>query len=305
MMAKLLRRIRISGTLALLSLACTLLHADSSRFDLAGPKIEVHVTRSGKTLPIAQVPNLQPGDRIWLHPDLPPTQSVHYLLVAVFLRGTTNPPPDDWFFRIETWNKKVIEEGATITVPKEAQQVILFLAPETGGDFSTLRSAVRGRPGIFVRASQDLAQAGFEQARIEKYLASMRQVPPSDAKALHDHSTLLARTLNLKPNNDCFKLPVEMQYTCLTQSGNQTLLDDGHGQTVVDSLTSGANSDFINQASYTGLAGAGNYSAYVGAIVDLVRITSGLHTAHYQYIPAIAFPSAESLNLRLNTPPSD
>jgi hypothetical protein len=304
MMAKLLRRIRVPGTLASLLLAGTLLQADPGRFDLTGPKIEVHVTRAGKTLPIAQVPNLQPGDKIWLHPDLPPTQSVHYLLVAAFLRGTTNPPPDEWFFRIQTWNKDVREEGVTITVPNEAQQVILFLAPETGGDFSTLRSAVRGRPGIFVRASQDLAEAGFEQARIEKYLASMQEVPPGDPKALMDHSALLARTLNLKPNDDCFKRPVETQYTCLTQTGNQTLLDDGHGQTVVDSLTSGANSDFINQASYTGIAGAGNYSAYVGAIVDLVRITSGLHTAHYQYIPAIAFPSAESLNLRLNTPPS-
>jgi hypothetical protein len=281
-----------------------MLHADPSRFDLTGPKIEVHVTRAGKTLPIAQVPNLQPGDKIWLHPDLPPTQSVHYLLVAAFLRGTTNPPPDDWFTEIQTWNKKVREEGVTITVPLEAQQVILFLAPETGGDFSTLRSAVRGRPGVFVRASQDLAEAGFEQARIEKYLASMQEVPLGDPKALLDHSTLLARTLNLKPNEDCFKRPIETQYTCLTQTGNQTLLDDGHGQTVVDSLTTGANSDFIAQASYTGLAGAGNYSAYVGAIVDLVRITSGLHTAHYQYIPAIAFPSGESLNLRLNTPPS-
>jgi hypothetical protein len=303
-MAKLLRRIRVPGTLALLLFACTLLHADGGRFDLTGPKIEVHVTRSGKTLPIAEVPNLQPGDKIWLHPDLPPTQSVHYLLVAAFLRGTTNPPPDDWFTEIQTWNKKVREEGVTITVPLEAQQVILFLAPETGGDFSTLRSAVRGRPGVFVRASQDLAEAGFEQARIEKYLASMQEVPPGDPKALMDHSALLARTLNLKPNDDCFKRPVETQYFCLTQSGNQTLLDDGHGQTVVDSLTSGANSDFINQASYTGLAGAGNYSAYVGAIVDLIRITSSLHTAHYQYIPAIAFPSAESLNLRLNVPPS-
>jgi len=304
MMAKLLRCIRTLGTLAFLPLVCTLLHADAGRFDLTGPKIEVHVTRDGRTLPIAQVPNLQAGDKIWLHPDLPPTQSVHYLLVAAFLRGTTNPPPDNWFFELQTWNKKVREEGVTITVPPEAQQVILFLAPETGGDFSTLRSAVRGRPGVFVRASQDLAEAGFEQSRIEMYLASMQEVSPGDPKALLDHSTLLARTLNLKPNNDCFKLPVEMQYTCLTQSGNQTLLDDGHGQSVADSLTSGANSDFINQASYTGLAGAGNYSAYVGAIVDLVRITSSLHTAHYQYIPAIAFPSGESLNLRLNTPPS-
>src|ERR1700733_1170645 len=304
MMAKLLRCIRTLGTLAFLPLVCTLLHADAGRFDLTGPKIEVHVTRDGRTLPIAQVPNLQAGDKIWLHPDLPPTQSVHYLLVAAFLRGTTNPPPDNWFFELQTWNKKVREEGVTITVPPEAQQVILFLAPETGGDFSTLRSAVRGRPGVFVRASQDLAEAGFEQSRIEMYLASMQEVSPGDPKALLDHSTLLARTLNLKPNNDCFKLPVEMQYTCLTQSGNQTLLDDGHGQSVADSLTSGANSDFINQASYTGLAGAGNYSAYVGAIVDLVRITSSPHTAHFQYIPAIAFPSGESLNLRLNTPPS-
>jgi len=293
-----------TGSIAAFLLSCGLLYADPGRFDLTGPKVDVHVTRGVKILPIAQVPNLLPGDKIWLHPDLPPTQSVHYLLVAAFLRGTTNPPPDNWFFKIETWTKEVREEGVTITVPNEAQQVILFLAPETGGDFSTLRSAVRGRPGIFVRASQDLAEAGFEQARIEKYLASMKQVPPGDQKALVEHSNLLARTLNLKPNDDCFKRPVDMQYTCLTQTGNQTLLDDGHGQSVVDSLTSGANSDFINQASYTGIAGAGNYSAYVGAIVDLVRITSSLHTAHYQYIPAIAFPVGESLNLRLNVPPS-
>jgi hypothetical protein len=306
MMATESLRLRFTGMFAVIFFACCgLLHAQAAaRFDLTGPKIEVHVTRAGKTLPIASVPNLQAGDKIWLHPDLPPTQSVHYLLVAVFLRGTTNPPPDDWFFRIQTWDKKVREEGVTITVPNEAQQAILFLAPETGGDFSTLRSAVRGRPGIFVRASQDLAEAGFEQARIEKYLASMQKVPPSDPKALQDHSTLLARTLNLKPNQDCFSRPVDMQFNCLTQSGTQTLLDDGHAQTIVASLTSGDTSSFINAASYTGMAGGGVYSAYVGAVVDLVHLMSGLHTAHYQYIPAIAFPNGESLNLRLNMPPS-
>src|ERR1039458_4425131 len=52
-----------------------------ARFDLTGPKVDVRVTRAGVTLPIASVPNLQPGDRLWLHPDLPPTQSVHYLMV--------------------------------------------------------------------------------------------------------------------------------------------------------------------------------------------------------------------------------
>jgi hypothetical protein len=299
-----LRVTRLTGILATLLLVCTTLHADPARFDLTGPKVDVHVTRAGRTLPIAQVPNLQPGDKIWLHPDLPPTQSVHYLLVAAFLRGTTNPPPDNWFTEIQTWNKKVREEGVTITVPAEAQQVILFLAPETGGDFSTLRSAVRGRPGVFVRASQDLLEAGFEQARIEVYLANMRRVPPSDSKALAEHSDLLARTLNLKPNGDCFKKPVDAQATCLTQAGNQSLLDDGHGETVAAALANGAGGDLINQASYTSMAGAGLYSAYVGAVVDLVRIMSGLHTAKYQYIPAIAFPNGEALNLRLNTPPS-
>jgi hypothetical protein len=304
MMAIVLRAPRFIGTLAALLLAGATLHADPARFDLVGPKIDVHVTRAGRTLPIAQVPNLQPGDKIWLHPDLPPTQSVHYLLVAAFLRGTTNPPPDNWFTEIQTWNKKVREEGVTITVPAEAQQVILFLAPETGGDFSTLRSAVRGRPGVFVRASQDLLEAGFEQARIEVYLANMRRVPPYDSKALAEHSDLLSRTLNLKPNGDCFKKPVDTQATCLTQAGNQSLLDDGHGQTVADALSNGANTDLINQASYTQMAGGGVYSAYVGAIVDVVRIMSGLHIAKYQYIPAIAFPNDEALNLRLNTPPS-
>src|ERR1700735_4597101 len=134
--------VRCARLLVLFVLLLTLVRpsaAADARFDLVGPRINVRVTRDGVTLPIAEVPNLQPGDRIWLHPDLPPSQSVHYLLVAAFLRGTTNPPPDNWFYRIQTWDKKVREEGVTITVPAEAQQAILFLAPETGGDFSTLR----------------------------------------------------------------------------------------------------------------------------------------------------------------------
>jgi hypothetical protein len=283
--------------------------AVDARFDLVGPKIDVRVTRTGtdgvaQTLPIATVPNLQVGDKLWIHPDLPPTQSVKYLLICVFLRGNTNPPPENWFTRIETWNPKVRAEGTFVTVPPEAQQALLFMAPETGGDFSTLRSAVQGRPGAFVRASQDLTEAGFEQARIEKYLASIRRVPPSDPAELQKHSDLLARTLALKPNTACFQRPVDTQFTCLTQTGTQVVLDDGHGQNIVNALSNGPSSDFITQASYTQAFGAGVYSAYVGAIVDLVRIMGNLHTAQYQYIPAISFPQAESMNLRLNTPPS-
>ncbi len=292
----------LSGVFALFASAAAC--AQSAHFDLTGPQIEVRVTRGSATLPIASVPNLQPGDRLWLHPDLPRSQSVHYLLVVAFLRGTTNPPPDSWFTKAETWNRQVREEGITVTVPPDAEQALLFLAPVTGGDFSTLRSAVEGRPGVFVRASQDLNEAGFEQGRIEKYAAEIKQVPPADPRALMEHSNLLARTLNLRPDDACFKRPADQQYNCLAQSGTETLLNDGHGQTVVSSLTSGPGSDFIHTAANTQLAGGGAYSAYVGAVVDLVRIMSGLHTAQYQYIPAIASPDAQKLNLRLNTPPS-
>jgi hypothetical protein len=289
--------------LPLLLCCCLPVQAVDARFDLIGPRIDVRVTRNGVTLPIAAVPNLQAGDKLWIHPDLPTTQSVKYLLVCAFLRGNTNPPPENWFYRIETWDPKVRAEGTFVTVPPEAQQAILFMAPETTGDFSTLRSAVRGRPGAFVRASQDLLEAGFEEARIEKYVASIRRVPATNSTDLQKHSDLLARTLALKPNDACFNQSVDMQFTCLTQSGSQIVLDDGHGHNVSDAL-SGPTSDLISQASYSQAGGGGMYSAYVGAIVDVVRIMGNLHTAQYQYIPAISFPQAEAMNLRLNTPPS-
>jgi hypothetical protein len=73
--------------------ATTGARAENAAFDLAGPQVEMTVNRAGKTLPIAEVPNLQAGDRLWIHPVLPEDQSVRYLLVVAFLRGTTNPPP--------------------------------------------------------------------------------------------------------------------------------------------------------------------------------------------------------------------
>src|ERR1700733_7536520 len=277
--------------------------ADNARFDLVGPKIDVRVTRGSSTLPIAQVPNLQPGDKIWVKVDLPPSQSNHLLLIVAFLRGTTNEPPDDWFTKIETWDKKNAE-GTSVTVPAEAEQAILFVAPETGGDFNTLRSAVKGKPGLFIRADADLNEASFEQQRIERYLAAMKTVSQTDEKAIEEHSAKLASALALKPNADCFKKPVEQQVNCLTQSSAPVLLDDGHGQSIAEAVSSGASSDFINAASFTQPGGGGLYSAYVGAAVDLVHLVNQMRTAQYQYIPAISFPQDSTLNLKLNAPPS-
>jgi hypothetical protein len=153
----LLRRATGALLLSIPLVFASVLHAETAAFDLIGPKVEVRVQRERVTLPIAQVPNLQVGDRLWVHPDLPDNQSVHYLMVVVFLRGATNPPPDAWFTRVETWSKPVHDEGVFVIVPEGAEEAIVFLAPDTGGAYSTLRTAVRGKPGAFVRAAQDLA----------------------------------------------------------------------------------------------------------------------------------------------------
>ncbi|HYK50738.1 MAG TPA: hypothetical protein VEU94_13515, partial [Terriglobales bacterium] len=290
--------------LAFILLSGSLIWADTAAFDLAGPRIEVRVTRAGKTLPISRVPNLQAGDRLWIHPDMPDGESVRFLMIPVFLRGSTNPPPDNWFTRVETWNKHVREEGVVITVPEGAQQALIFLAPQTGGDFGTLRAAVRGKPGAFVRASQDLNQASLDRSRLDKYLSAVREMSNSDAAALHDRSVLLARSLNIKLDNDCFQKPRQQQESCLTQNTDQLVLDDGHSQSMVAALTSGSGSDLVGQLSTTRLAGAGAYSPYVGAVVDLAKMMESFHTPEYRYIPALALPHLDELNLKLNNPPS-
>ncbi len=298
-----MRALKVAVCLLAVCFVAALRADDKARFDLVGPTVDIRVSRGNFTLPIAQVPNLQPGDKIWIKADLPPTQSNHLLLIVAFLRGTTNEPPDNWFTEIDTWEKKTAE-GTTVTVPNEAQQALLFVAPETGGDFKTLRSAVKGKPGLFIRADADLNEASFEQQRIERYLAAMKAVPQDDPKAIQDHSAKLASTLGLKPNADCFKQPVDQQVSCLTQSSAPVLLEDGHGQSVAEALSTGPSSDFINAASYTQPAGGGLYSAYVGAVVDLVHLVGMLRTAQYQYIPGLSFPQGVSLNLKLNAPPS-
>jgi hypothetical protein len=288
----------------LLVLAVSRLWSDSPAFDLAGPKVDVHVKRGEITLPVSQVPNLLPGDRLWIHPDFPESQSAHYILVVAFLRGATNPPPADWFTRVETWAKEARNEGVFVTVPKEAEQALIFLVPETGGDFSTLRKAVHDRPGAFVRATQDLQAASWDRMRLDAYLNEVRENAPTDSKALKEHAELTARSLGIRLDQQCFDKPTDQQAPCLVQHTDGLVLDDANAQSLVSQLASGSTGDLMNQLSYSSLAGAGQFSPYVGAIVDTAKILSSLHTAHFQYIPALALPTKDTLNLRLNLPPS-
>lgn len=276
---------------------------NTAPFDLTGPRIEMRVTRGKQTLPIASVPNLQPGDKVWVHAEMPSSQSAHYLLVVAFLRGATNPPPEDWFLKEATWQKKA-EEGVHFTVPPDAQQTLLFLAPETGGDFRTLRNAVRGRPGSFVRASQDLNQVSVDRSRLQAYINSVRETSESNPADLEPTSKLLARSLVVKVNQDCFERPLTEQEQCLTQNSDSLILNDGHGQSTVATLTSGPGNDLAKDLSYTPTAGGGYYSAYVGAIFDVARLLEGLHTAEYQYIPALTSLRDDTMELKLNNPPS-
>jgi len=279
-------------------------NADNAAFDLIGPKVDVRVQRAGTTLPIAEVPNLQAGDRLWIHPDLPQSQSVRYLMIVAFLRGATNPPPDSWFTRVETWNRPVHDEGIFVVVPDEAEEALIFLAPETGGAFGTLRNAVRGKPGAFVRAAQDLQQASLDRQRLEKYLDALRGAYTTDPEQLKAHTTLLARSLAMRLDQQCFDKPSAQQVPCLTQNTENLVLDDAHSQNMVAALTSSTSADLLAQISSTPSARSGFYSPYIGAVVDVVRILGTAHTAQYQYIPALALPKQDQLNLRLNNPPS-
>jgi hypothetical protein len=290
--------------LILLFLLVSLAHADNTAFDLAGPKINVRVQRSGKELPIGEVPNLLPADRLWIHADLPESQSAHYLMVVAFLRGATNPPPESWFTKAETWTKHVREEGVVVNVPDDAQQALIFLAPETGGDFSTLRATVRGKPGAFVRAAQDLVLASLDRTRLEKYLNLVREASQQDSGDLQARTNLLARSLSIKVDQSCFEKPAARQLQCLTQNGSQLVLDDEHTQSMVAMLTSGAPADLLTQITNTPHMPGSTFDPYVGAVVDVVRILGSAHTAKYQYIPALALPEGDSLNLKLNNPPS-
>jgi len=273
-------------------------------FDLAGPTLEVKVTRGGITLPASQVPNLAPGDQVWIKADLPETQSVEYLMVAAFLSGSTNPPPEKWFFACKIWSAKCGKDGLTVTVPQGAQQVLLFLAPHTGGDLRTLIGAVRGRPGAFVRTSQDLNQAALDRSRLERFLSAVHVLNDGDPSKLKQAAPLLARSLAIKVEDKCLDRIPELQAPCLMQGQESLILNDGHSTSIVEALTTGPGSDLAMEASYTPQLSYGIYSPYIASVLDIARILDSFRTAQYQYIPALASQREDKLALTLNTPPS-
>jgi len=95
------------------------------------------------------------------------------------------------------------------------------------------------------------------------------------------------------------------KFPALTQNTDQLVLDDAHSQSMLATLTTGAQVDLVSQVGYTPMARSGYYSPYIGAVVDMARIlgtqrarrsTSTFRRSRY--------PRRTRLNLRLNNPPS-
>ena len=137
------------------------------------------------TLPIAEVPNLQPGDRLWVHPDLPDSQSVHYLMVVVFLRGATNPPPDSWFTRVETWSKPVHDEGIFVIVPRKApKRHSSFSLPRPAEPSALCAPQSAASPAHSCAPRRICKQASLDRQRLEKYLEAVRETYTADPEQL-------------------------------------------------------------------------------------------------------------------------
>lgn len=302
------RRCRWISTLAVLSIVApsvARVHAASAApFDLTGPALEVTITRGDATLPIAQAPHLASGDKLSIKADFPATQSEHYQLVVTFLRGPTNPPPKNWFFSCATWKRDCADKALTVTVPDGAKQALIFLAPETGGDVKTLINAVRGRPGAFVRATQDLNQATLDRSRLERYLSAIRRLNAGNPGVLKDTTPLLARSLAIRVDEKCLDRLPQLQAPCLMQGQDTLILNDGHSVSMVEALTTGPASDLAMAASSTKEGNYGYYSPYLASLRDLGRLFDSFRVANYQYIPALATAVGKELTLTLNTPPS-
>lgn len=273
--------------------------AQSASFDLAGPDLNVSVTRGGATLPIANVPNLEAGDRVTVGAVLPRDQGARYLLVAAFLRGATNPPPRDWFARAETWEKG--RDRLNLTVPEGARQLMVFLVPETGGDYGAVLRAVRGQPGVFVRAAQDLNQAAADRARVDAFLRVVGRRENIDSPDAIPPT--LTRSLAIRLDTQCLDRRPELQAACLTRTRDSVVLSDRYQDSLTETLT-GAPVALALQLSNTPAGGYGYYSPYIGVLRDVARLFGAFRTAQFQYIPTLARQDDERIGLLLNAAPS-
>lgn len=270
-------------------------------FDLDGPVLSITVMRDGMSLPITAVPSLRAGDRLTIRAVTGVDRSGRYMLIGTFLRGAASPPPEKWFAKVETWQtRKTILE---LTVPEGAEQALVMLAPQAGGGFDAVRDAVRGRPGVFVRAARDLHQASLDQARLETFISAVGAIADTQPDKLTTAAPSLAKAMGIRLNTECLSRPRAVQAACLTQNREALVLQAQRGTTLAETLT-GTSVDVAYRIAATPEAGAGYYSPYIALARDLARLFGAFRSAQYQYLPALAVGRGDNLQLRLNAAPS-
>lgn len=277
--------------------------ADPAPFELNGPGLRIMVTRGKEQLPIAQVPSLAEGDKLSIRADLPEDQDAKMLLLSTFLRGATNPPPKDWIGTAETWKKKAKDNSLSLTVPKGARQMTLFLVPETGGAAGTIVDAVRGKPGEFVRATKELNQASLDRSRLDAFMAAIRAQDNSHPEYLRSVAPALARSLSMKLNEECLSKVIELQASCLLENRESLVLADVHSSSIAETLT-GAPTDLALQLSAMREAGYGFYSPYIGVVRDVARIFGAFNNPQFGYLPTLSVRRGDTVSLLLNAAPS-
>lgn len=277
--------------------------AEPAPFEMPGPALDILVMRGDQSLPIAQVPSLSEGDRLSVEADLPTDQGARFILVSAFLRGATNPPPKDWVQFAETWKKKDKDKALVLTVPKGARQMVLFLVPDTGGAEGVLSDAVRGKPGEFVRATQDLNQASLDRSRLDAFMVAIKAQENSHPEYLRSVAPTLARSLSIKLNEDCLSKVVEMQASCLLDNRESLVLADVHSSSLAETLT-GAPTDLAMQLASTREAGYGFYSPYIGVVRDIAKIFGAFSSPQFDYLPTLSVRKPEGISLLLNAAPS-
>jgi hypothetical protein len=65
----------------------------------------------------------------------------------------------------------------------------------------------------------------------------VRDTSTTDPDELKAHTVLLARSLSIRLDSQCFDKPTAQQVPCLTQNTDQLVLDDAHSQSMVATLT--------------------------------------------------------------------
>jgi hypothetical protein len=292
------------GALALAMLVpASLGAAEPAPFEMPGPALDILVMRGDQSLPIAQVPSLSEGDRLSIEADLPTDQGARFILVSAFLRGATNPPPKEWVQFAETWKRKDKDKALVLTVPKGARQMVLFLVPDTGGAEGVLSDAVRGKPGEFVRATQDLNQASLDRSRLDAFMVAIKAQENSHPEYLRSVAPTLARSLSMKLNEDCLSKVVEMQASCLLDNRESLVLSDVHSSSLAETLT-GAPTDLAMQLASTREAGYGFYSPYIGVVRDIAKIFGAFSSPQFDYLPTLSVRKPEGMSLLLNAAPS-